>query len=64
MFGRNFLADVKYDQTFENRGAFVAEPDRNVLEPVRPNLTAHHRESCQEWEARGWGIDVAKMRAD
>ncbi|MCK6371205.1 MAG: aromatic ring-hydroxylating dioxygenase subunit alpha [Gammaproteobacteria bacterium] len=80
LFGRNFLADPKYDQTFENRAQFIAEQDRYVLEPVRPKLTPHdnnhefmvpadkcvgrYRGYCRDWQERGWRIDVAKMRAD
>jgi len=66
--------------TAENRGVFIAEQDRYVLEPVHPKLTprnnkteflvpadkciARYREYCREWEERGWRIDVARMRAD
>ncbi len=80
LFGRNFLADPKYDQTFENRAVFIAEQDRYVLEPVHPKLTPHHnrneflvpadkcvgryRDYCREWEQRGWRLDVAKIRAE
>ncbi|MCC7258763.1 MAG: aromatic ring-hydroxylating dioxygenase subunit alpha [Gammaproteobacteria bacterium] len=80
MFGRNFLLESKYDQTFENRGVFIAEQARYVLEPLHPKLTppanqheflvpadkciARYREYCQEWERRGWRIDVKRLRAD
>ena len=80
LFGRNFLGDPKYDQTFEQRALYVAEQDRYVLEPLRPKLTppqnnreffvpadkciARYRDYCQQWEQRGWRIDVARLRAD
>jgi phenylpropionate dioxygenase-like ring-hydroxylating dioxygenase large terminal subunit len=80
IFGRNYMQDPKYDKTFEDRGLFVAGEDRYVLEPVHPVLTprasnheflvpadkaiARYREFCQDWEDRGWLIDVKKFRAD
>jgi len=80
LFGRNFLNDGKYDKTFEGRAIYIAEQDRYVLEPVHPKLTPRHnrheflvpadkaiaryREYCQDWEARGWRIDGAKVRAE
>lgn len=80
LFGRSFLLDSKYDQTFINRAAFIAEQDRYVLEPLEPKLTpfrntheffvpadktiARYREYISDWQARGWRIDVAKLRAD
>jgi hypothetical protein len=80
LFGRNFLADPRYDKTFENRAVFVAEQDRYVLEPLQPKLTPSHsrheflvpadkaiaryREFCRAWEERGWRIDVAQLRRD
>ena len=80
IFGRNFMQDPKYDKTFEDRGLYIAEQDRYVLEPMHPMLTprnnvheflvpadkaiGRYREYCQEWEDRGWRIDVKKMRED
>jgi phenylpropionate dioxygenase-like ring-hydroxylating dioxygenase large terminal subunit len=80
IFGRNFMQDPKYDKTFEDRGLYIAEQDRYVLEPMHPMLTprnnvhefllpadkaiGRYREFCQEWENRGWRIDVKKMRED
>lgn len=80
LFGRNFLADSRYDKTFENRALFIAEQDRYVLEPLAPKLTpskatheffvpadkaiARYREYCRQWEERGWRIDVRKLRQD
>lgn len=80
LFGRNFMQDLKYDKTFEDRGLFIAEQDRYVLEPMRPAMTpisskheflvpadkavARYREFCQEWEDKGWRIDVSQVRED
>ncbi len=80
LFGRNFLTDERYNETFGNRAAFIAEQDRYVLEPLHPKLTPHennheffvpadkavarYRENYRKWEERGWRIDVAKLRAD
>jgi phenylpropionate dioxygenase-like ring-hydroxylating dioxygenase large terminal subunit len=80
LFGRNYLTDSKYDNTIEQRGLFIAEQDRYVLEPLQPKLTPSHnaheflvpadkaigryREYCRDWEARGWRIDTARLRAD
>ncbi|MFO1355420.1 MAG: Rieske 2Fe-2S domain-containing protein [Gammaproteobacteria bacterium] len=80
LFGRSFLADAKYDQTFEARAAFIAEQDRYVLEPLHPKLTPHqntheffvpadktiarYRDYIRQWEERGWRIDITRLRAD
>jgi phenylpropionate dioxygenase-like ring-hydroxylating dioxygenase large terminal subunit len=80
LFGRNFLGDPRYDKTFESRAVYIAEQDRFVLEPVHPKLTPRHnrheflvpadkaiaryRDYCRDWEARGWRIDVARVRRD
>lgn len=80
IFGRNFMLDSKYDKTFEDRSLFVAEQDRYVLEPMHPARTPNtskyeflvpadkaigrYREFCQQWEDRGWRLDVAKINAD
>jgi hypothetical protein len=74
------MQDQKYDKTFEDRGLYVAEQDRYVLEPMHPALTprananeflvpadkaiARYREYCQDWEDRGWRIDVNQVRED
>ncbi len=78
--GRNFITDGSYDSTFEKRALYVAGQDKYVLEPVHPKRTprnakheflvpadkaiGRYREYCEEWENRGWRIDVNKMRAD
>lgn len=78
--GRNFITDPRYDTTFEKRALYVAGQDKDVLEPIHPKLTprsaareflvpadkaiGRYRDYCEEWEARGWRIDVGKMRAD
>ena len=80
LFGRNFMQHTKYDKTFEDRGLFIAEQDRYVLEPMNPPMTpinskneflvpadkaiARYREFCQDWEDKGWRIDVNKVCAD
>ncbi len=80
LFMRNFLLDSKYDQTFVDRSVFIAEQDRFVLEPIDPKFTpssnvhefmvpadaaiAQYRDLCRDWEARGWRIDVRKVRAE
>lgn len=77
---RNFMHDEKVDANFVDRFHYVAEQDRVVLESMEPVMTPEHnrheyflpadkciaryREFCNEWEAKGWRIDVEKLIAD
>ncbi len=77
---RNFLTEERHNQTFIDRGVFIAEQDRVVLETINPILTprantkevlvpadkavARYRELYREWQAKGWRIDVKKMHRD
>lgn len=76
---RNFLIEPEYDARMMERNQYVAFQDRDVLLRLRPVLTprtntketfvtddepiAHYREKIKEWEARGWRIDIDKVRA-
>jgi phenylpropionate dioxygenase-like ring-hydroxylating dioxygenase large terminal subunit len=80
VFMRNFMIDPKYDQSVADRGVFIAEQDRYVLEPIEPMATPRgatheffvpsdkavggYRKRCAEWEKKGWRIDVRKVRQD
>jgi phenylpropionate dioxygenase-like ring-hydroxylating dioxygenase large terminal subunit len=77
---RNFLQDADHDKRVMERNEYVVLQDRDVLEQLHPVETpstnnneyfmpadvciGRYRERLAEWEARGWRIDVATVRAN
>ncbi|MCB2108449.1 MAG: aromatic ring-hydroxylating dioxygenase subunit alpha [Rhodobacteraceae bacterium] len=71
---RNFLLEPEHDGRMMERNQVVAFQDRDVLTDVQPKLTPHtqtkeafvlhdkpiarYRQWLDEWQARGWRIDV------
>ncbi len=74
---RNFLIDPEDDGRMMGRNEYVAVQDRDVLMDVQPVLTPEtrtrelltpadspigaYRDKLQQWEDRGWRIDVDEM---
>lgn len=77
---RNFLDAPEHDARMMERNQAVAFQDRDVLVPVEPKITprnmtheafvvhdkpiARYRQWIDDWQARGWRIDTAKVEAD
>ena len=75
---RNFMLEDIYDETMMERNQYVASQDRDVLYELHPKITprvntkelftpsdypiGRYRERLKEWEARGWRIDLDKVR--
>ena len=75
---RNFLITDEHDARFKERNEVVAGQDREVLSEINPTITpetmsgeffmpadkaiARYREYFNDWEARGWRIDVAEVK--
>ena len=75
---RNFMLEDIYDDTMMERNQYVASQDRDVLYELHPKITprvntkelftpsdypiGRYRERLKEWEARGWRIDLDKVR--
>jgi len=76
---RNFLTEPDGDERMIRRNEYVAFQDRDILNMVRPVVTprtntkevfvpadrpiARYRQFLGEWEARGWRVDVEKVKA-
>ena len=75
---RNFLTTPDHDQRMMTRNEYVANQDRDTLMALHPvvtprtqsrelfmpadNCIGRYRQRLQEWEARGWRIDVDAVR--
>ncbi|MXZ29179.1 MAG: aromatic ring-hydroxylating dioxygenase subunit alpha [Gammaproteobacteria bacterium] len=75
---RNFMLEDIYDETMMERNQYVATQDRDILLNLHPRITprvntkelftpsdypiGRYREWLKEWEARGWRIDLDKVR--
>jgi phenylpropionate dioxygenase-like ring-hydroxylating dioxygenase large terminal subunit len=77
---RNFLLEPEHNARIIERNFYVAHQDDVVLAEIEPVLTpednthenftpadgpiARYREFCKAWEAKGWRIDTARVKAD
>jgi phenylpropionate dioxygenase-like ring-hydroxylating dioxygenase large terminal subunit len=77
---RNFLDEPAHDARMMERNQAVAFQDRDILVPLEPKITprnmtheafvihdkpiARYRQWIDDWQARGWRIDTAKVEAD
>lgn len=77
---RNCWLESENDRRFDERNEITAGQDQTVLEKVRPPLAAHartrevltpadaivvrYREWLNEWQAKGWRIDMQKVSRD
>ncbi|MDE0128376.1 MAG: aromatic ring-hydroxylating dioxygenase subunit alpha [Gammaproteobacteria bacterium] len=75
---RNFMQDEAHDETVKKRNEYVAFQDRDILLTLHPKLAprastrdlltpsdyavGRYRQWLAEWEARGWCIDMEKVR--
>jgi phenylpropionate dioxygenase-like ring-hydroxylating dioxygenase large terminal subunit len=74
---RNFLTEPEHDERMTGRNQYVAFQDRDVLLDLRPVLTprtlnhellmpadrciGRYRQLVQDWENRGWRIDLDEV---
>ena len=74
---RNFLTDPEDDQRMMDRNEYVAVQDRDILVAMNPVITPEtrskefftpadgpigaYRDKIQEWQDRGWRIDVEEI---
>lgn len=77
---RNFLDDPVHDGRMMERNEVVAFQDRDILTALEPTLTPHnmtrelfviydktiarYRQWLDEWQSRGWRIDIEKVERD
>ncbi len=76
---RNFFVSRLFDGLNARRNARIVGEDRAIVEQLEPVLPAddpagdlsvkadaiqmHYRRSLQDWQASGWRIDLARLRA-